>query len=123
MQKLDKIYYLYSPTGLGRAMPAGRINPCRSTCRDGERWRKREGEEKKVGERFTRQKDFYAAICTYCVVAIIEHKMKLERNIYEVMRIIGSSLLVKEHIKDLLTPEPEPIQIANCHPTLDLEFD
>lgn len=27
MQKLDKIYYLYSPTGLGRAMPAGRINP------------------------------------------------------------------------------------------------
>lgn len=65
----------------------------------------------------------YAAICTYCVVAIIEHKMKLERNIYEVMRIIGSSLLVKEHIKDLLTPEPEPIQIANCHPTLDLEFD
>ena len=65
----------------------------------------------------------YAAICTYCVVAIIEHKMKLERNIYEVMRIIGSSLLVKEHIKDLLTPEPEPVQIANCHPTLDLEFD
>ena len=65
----------------------------------------------------------YAPSCTYCVVAIIEHKMKLERNIYEVMRILGSSLLVKEHIKDLLAPEPQPVQIANCHPTLDLEFD
>lgn len=49
--------------------------------------------------------------------------MKLERNIYEVMRILSSSLLVKEHIKDLLTPEPDPAQIAYCHPTLDLEFD
>lgn len=49
--------------------------------------------------------------------------MKLERNIYEVMRILDSSLLVKEHIKDLLAPEPQPVQIANCHPTLDLEFD
>jgi len=39
------------------------------------------------------------------------------------MRILGSSLLVKEHIKDLLTPEPEPAQIANCHTTLALEFD
>lgn len=49
--------------------------------------------------------------------------MKLERNIYEVMRILGSSLLVKVHIKDLLAPEPQPVQIANCHTTLDLEFD
>lgn len=65
----------------------------------------------------------YAAICTYCVVAIIEHKMKLERNIYEVMRILGSSLLVKEHIKDLLAPEPEQTEVANCQPELDLFFD
>lgn len=64
----------------------------------------------------------YAAICTYCVVAIIEHDMKLERNISEVMRILGSSLLVKENIRDLLAPDPEPTQIANCYPTLDLEF-
>lgn len=65
----------------------------------------------------------YVAVATYCLIAIIEHKMKLERNIYEVMRVLGSSLLVKEHIRDLLAPEPEQPQIANCHPTLDLEFD
>ena len=65
----------------------------------------------------------YVAVATYCLIAIIEHKMKLERNIYEVMRVLGSSLLVKEHIRDLLAPEPEQPQIANCYPTLDLEFD
>lgn len=53
----------------------------------------------------------------------ISHMMKLERNIYEVMRVLGSSLLVKEHIKDLLVPEPEQPQVANCYPTLDFEFD
>ena len=65
----------------------------------------------------------YAAVCTYCLIAIIEHKMKLERNIYEVMRILGSSLLDKEHIKDLLLPELEQLEIANCQPELPLEFD
>lgn len=65
----------------------------------------------------------YAAVITYCLIAIIEYKMKLERNIYEVMRILGSSLLVKEHIRDLLAPEPEQVKVANCQPTLDLEFD
>lgn len=64
----------------------------------------------------------YAAICTYCAVAIVEHKMKLERNIYEVMRILGSSLLVKEHIRDLLVADSESTEITNCHPTLDLDF-
>lgn len=65
----------------------------------------------------------YAAICTYCLIAIIQHKMKLERNIYEVMRVLGSSLLCKEHIKDLLLPEKVNTKIANCYPTLDLQFD
>lgn len=65
----------------------------------------------------------YAAITTYCLIAIIEHKMKLERNIYEVIRVLGSSLLVKENMRDLLAPEPEQVAVANCQPTLDLEFD
>ena len=65
----------------------------------------------------------YTAISTYCLIAIIEHKMELNRNIYEVMRILGSSLLVKEHIKDLMLPEEEQPEVANCHPTLDLEFN
>ena len=65
----------------------------------------------------------YAAICTYCLVAIIEHRMKLDRNIYEVMRVLGSSLLVKEHIRDLLLPGPEEPEVTNCQLTLDLDFD
>ncbi len=65
----------------------------------------------------------YVAVTTYCLIAIIEHKMKLERNIYEIMRVLGSSLLVKENIRDLLAPSAEPEQVANCHPMLDLEFD
>lgn len=43
----------------------------------------------------------YVAITTYCLVAIIENELHLNRNIYEVMRILGSSLLVKDNIKDL----------------------
>ena len=32
---------------------------------------------------------FYCAITTYCLVAIVQHDMKLERNIYEVLQILG----------------------------------
>ena len=46
----------------------------------------------------------YAAIITYCLVAIIEHDLKLNRNIYEVMRILSSALLSKDRIADLLVP-------------------
>lgn len=48
----------------------------------------------------------YVAIITYCVVAIIEHDLKLDRNIYEVMRILGSSLLTKDPIKELFLHTP-----------------
>ena len=65
----------------------------------------------------------YAAICTYCMVAILERQMKLERNIYEVMSILGSSLLVKEHLKDLLKPDPEPEKPVPDQWILPLEFD
>lgn len=62
----------------------------------------------------------YTAICTYCLVAIIEHKMKIERNIYEIMRIIGSSLLVKENMENLfLALEDEPRKVTNCQLTFD----
>jgi hypothetical protein len=44
------------------------------------------------------------AIITYCLVAIIEHDLKLDRPVVEVMRILGNSLLVKEPIHELLTP-------------------
>lgn len=46
----------------------------------------------------------YVAIITYCTVAIIERTLQLNRSIYEVMRILGSSLLTKDKIKDLFLP-------------------
>ena len=46
----------------------------------------------------------HVAIITYCLIGIIEHDMKLNRPIVEVMRVLGSSLLVKDDIKDLLNP-------------------
>lgn len=43
----------------------------------------------------------YVAIITYCAVAIIERTLELKRSTYEVIRILGSSLLAKDNIKDL----------------------
>ena len=66
----------------------------------------------------------YVAICTYCLIAIVEHEMKIGRNIYEGMRIIGSSLLVKGDMKDLFFPvENELASNANCQLTFYFEFD
>jgi hypothetical protein len=61
------------------------------------------------------------AIITYCTVAIIERKLELNRSIYEVMRILGSSLLAKDNIKELFQPvEDEPILDDG---QLQFEFD
>ena len=38
---------------------------------------------------------------TYCLVAIVQHDMKLERSIYEVLQILGISLTDKTHLRDL----------------------
>lgn len=43
----------------------------------------------------------YAAICTYCLVAIIQHDMQLGRSTYEVLQILSISLTDKTHLKDL----------------------
>lgn len=43
----------------------------------------------------------YIAIITYCLIAIIEHDLRLNRSIFEVMRILGGSLLTKDQIQDL----------------------
>lgn len=45
----------------------------------------------------------HVAIITYCLVAIIEHDLKLDRPVFEVMRILGSSLLVKDDLLELFT--------------------
>lgn len=43
----------------------------------------------------------YCAIITYCLVAIVQHDMKLERSIYEVLQILGISLTDKTCLRDL----------------------
>ena len=49
----------------------------------------------------------YSAISAYCMVAIVEHDLKLHRSTYEVLRILSASLLDKTPIKELFTKEPE----------------
>ena len=44
----------------------------------------------------------YSAICTYCLVAIIQHDMHLSRSTYELLQILSISLTDKTHLRDLL---------------------
>ena len=44
----------------------------------------------------------YTAICTYCLVAIMQQQMQLNKgSTYEVLQILGISLIDKTPIKDL----------------------
>ena len=43
----------------------------------------------------------YSAITAYCLVAIIQHDMKLDRSTYEVLQILGISLTDKTPLRDL----------------------
>jgi len=63
----------------------------------------------------------YVAIVTYCTVAIIERTLELNRSIYEVMRILGSSLLTKDNIRDLF--QPVEVEQTQDDGQLQLEFD
>lgn len=45
----------------------------------------------------------YTAIITYCLVAIVGHDLKLERSTYEILQILGISLLDKTPVNELLT--------------------
>lgn len=42
-----------------------------------------------------------AAIIAYCLMAIIQHDMHLERSTYEVLQILGISLTDKTPLKEL----------------------
>jgi hypothetical protein len=61
----------------------------------------------------------HSAIITYCLIGIIEHDLKLGRPIVEVMRILGSSLLVKDNIRDLL----EPFRVQPVDDSLQLHIN
>ncbi len=43
------------------------------------------------------------AIITYCLVAIVQHDMKLKRSTYEVLQILSISLTDKTHLRACLT--------------------
>ena len=45
----------------------------------------------------------YAAICNYCLVAIVQHDMKLARSTYEVLQIISISLTDKTNLRELFS--------------------
>ena len=45
----------------------------------------------------------YAAICTYCLVAILQHDMQLDRSTYEVLQILSISLTDKTNLRDLFS--------------------
>jgi hypothetical protein len=63
----------------------------------------------------------YVAISTYCTVAIIERTLELNRSIYEIMRILGSSLLAKDSIRELF--QPMEVEQTQDDSQLKLEFD
>ena len=45
----------------------------------------------------------YSAIIAYCLVAMIGSQLKIERSTYEILQILGISLLDKTPVKELLT--------------------
>lgn len=45
----------------------------------------------------------YAAICTYCLVAIVQHEMKVGRSTYEVLQILSISLTDKTNLRELFS--------------------
>jgi len=45
----------------------------------------------------------YSALIAYCLVAIVGTKLKIERSTYEILQVLGISLLNKTPVKELLT--------------------
>ena len=65
----------------------------------------------------------HVAIITYCLVAIIEHDLKIGRPVFEVMRILGKSALTRDNILELLKPLKETIKTDNRQLSLAFKFD
>lgn len=61
----------------------------------------------------------YVAIITYCTVAIIERTLQLNRSTYDVLRILGSSLLAKDNLKDLF----QPVEVEQTNDDWQLQLD
>jgi hypothetical protein len=65
----------------------------------------------------------YSAITTYCIVAIIEHDLRLNRSTFDVLRILSMSLFDKTPIRELFErPEPVDDILENGHAQLHFNF-
>jgi hypothetical protein len=66
----------------------------------------------------------HVAIITYCLVAIIEHDLKIGRPVFEVIRILGKSALTTDSICDLLKPlEKKEENKSDGQLTINFKFD
>ena len=65
----------------------------------------------------------HVAIITYCLTAIIEHDLKIGRPVFEVMRILGKSVLTTDSIRDLLLPLGENEKQDDRQLNIDFKFD
>jgi IS4 transposase len=65
----------------------------------------------------------YAAITAYCLVAIIEHDLKLNRSTFDVLRILSVSLFDKTPIRELFErPDALDDMPESGHTQLSLIF-
>jgi hypothetical protein len=65
----------------------------------------------------------HVAIITYCLIAIIEHDLKIGRPVFEVMRILGKSALTMDNIRDLLLPLKDEEKPDDGQLYFDFKFD
>ena len=61
----------------------------------------------------------YIAIAAYAIVAIMKDEMKLTRSMYEILQIIGVSLLDKTPLRELLAPEKTHDDLSKTQLALD----
>ena len=45
----------------------------------------------------------YSAITAYCLITIMQHNLKLNRSIYEILQIVGISLTDKTPLNNLFS--------------------
>lgn len=58
----------------------------------------------------------YTAIITYCMVAIVCHDLKLDHSTYEILTVLGISLLDKTPIKELFSKiDNNDVKELNCN--------
>lgn len=58
----------------------------------------------------------YTAIITYCMVAIVCHDLKLDHSTYEILTVLGISLLDKTPVKELFSKiDNNDVKELNCN--------